>query len=69
MVQIREPTSKRRKKALQVISLDCPPKNAEEAADPIPLGILHEWAAKCGVSPSELSEDALMQGYPEDKEE
>lgn len=68
IVKIREPASKRRKKVVSAVDLDKPPKNAEEVADPVPLGVLHEWAAKCGVSPTELSKDALMQGPIEDQE-
>ena len=65
VVRIKEPASKRRKKT--VIDLDDPPKDASEAANPIPLDNLQEWGVIRGVSPEELSEDALMQGHGDDQ--
>jgi len=62
VVRIKEPASKRRKK--MVIDLDDPPKDAREAANPIPLDSLPEWGVICG---EELSEDALMQGHGDDQ--
>jgi hypothetical protein len=62
VVQIKEPASKRRKKVGQLVDLNQPPTTASEAANPIPLGVIQEWGRSCGVSPMELSEDALMTG-------
>jgi hypothetical protein len=39
--------------------------NAADAANPIPLDSIQEWALACGVSPTELLEDALLQGHDE----
>jgi hypothetical protein len=43
VVRIKDPVSKRRKKT--VIDLDDPPKDASEAANPIPLDNLQEWGS------------------------
>ena len=64
VIKMKEPASKRRKKYM--INLDAPPANADEAADPTPLNILQGWATSCGVSPMELSEDALLEGHADD---
>lgn len=53
---------------MSAFNLDNLPKTTEEAADPVPLDVIQEWATKCGVAPSELSEDALMQGHEENQE-
>jgi hypothetical protein len=68
VVKIKEPTPKRRKKIVTVIDLENPPKTMAEADGQIPLDVLHEWATSCGVSPSELSEDALMEGHVNDQD-
>lgn len=68
VVRIKETASKRRKKVTPVIDLENPTKNVNEATGPIPLEVLHEWATKYGVSPSELSMDSLMQGHDEEQE-
>jgi hypothetical protein len=68
VVKIREPASKRRKRGMSAFNLDNLPKTAEEATDPVPLDVIQEWATKCGVAPSELSEDDLMQGHKENQE-
>lgn len=65
VVKAKEPVSKRRKRAVQKLDLGQPPMNAADAANPIPLDSIQEWALACGVSPMELSEDALLQGHDE----
>ena len=30
-------------------------------AGPVPISVLQEWGINCGVAPSELTKDALMQ--------
>lgn len=67
VVQIKEPASKRRKKVGQLVDLNQPPTTASEAANPIPLGVIQEWGRSCGVSPMELSEDALMTGQDDEE--
>jgi hypothetical protein len=57
--------SKRRKRAVQKLDLGQPPMNVADAANPIPLDSIQEWALACGVSPTELLEDALLQGHDE----
>jgi len=65
VVKAKEPVSKRRKRAVQKLDLGQPPMNVADAANPIPLDSIQEWALACGVSPTELLEDALLQGHDE----
>lgn len=67
MIKVREPAAKRRKKLSTVLGLE-PPKNAEEAMGPIPIVALQDWALACGVPPSEVSEETLMEGHSEDQD-
>lgn len=68
VVKIREPASKRRKKTGQKLEMGQPPTTAAEAANPIPLNTIQEWALACGVSPSEVTEDALLEGHDADED-
>jgi hypothetical protein len=62
VVKIKEPTPKRRRRTTVRIDLDNPPQDVNEVINPIPFSTLQEWGVKSGVSPEELSKDALMQG-------
>ena len=63
MVKVREPATRRRKK---LINLDEPPADVSEVINPIPLENIKEWGVIYGLSPEELTDDALMQGRTED---
>jgi hypothetical protein len=49
----REPAKKRK---ISIIHVD----EHTGKAGPVPLSVLQEWGIDCGLSPSELSNDALM---------
>ena len=50
----REPAKKRKISIIQI---------NEETGEtgPVPLSVLQSWGINCGITPSELSNDALMQ--------
>jgi hypothetical protein len=55
----KNPTKKHKITALQI--------NIDGEACPVAIDTLQSWGVKCGVDPSELTEEALMQVPPEDQ--
>ena len=55
----KSPTKKHKVTALQI--------NIDGEARPVAIDTLQSWGVKCGVDPSELTEEALMQAPTEDQ--
>lgn len=69
-LKIKEPATKSRKKVSVQLDLNKKlPTEASEVVNPTSLETIREWAMACGVVPEELTDDVLMVGREDDKEE